>query len=93
MNAKDRQKLFNYFDSQHGIILLDEHYNEIENILKEHIEQTAKDFDKWKVENKWITGNTLAENGEVLYVCIAHVIERQFKTTSELFEIFKTQTT
>jgi len=37
MNKDIRQKLFNYFQQEHGIMLLDGDYNEIEHILKSEL--------------------------------------------------------
>jgi len=43
MNKDIRQKLFNYFQQEHGIMLLDGDYNEMEHILKSELSSVLTD--------------------------------------------------
>jgi len=43
MNKGIQQKLFNYFQQEHGIVLLDGDYNEIEHILKSELSSVLTD--------------------------------------------------
>jgi len=53
MNKGIQQKLFNYFQQEHGIVLLDGDYNEIEHILKSKPSSVLTDEEIQKAANEY----------------------------------------
>ena len=89
MNKDIQQKLFNYFQQEHGIMLLDGDYNEIEHILKSELSSVLTDEEIEAVAQKRFPHKSI-EHQKVLFIGGAKfargIIEPSILTDKEIKE-------